>query len=60
MKNNPARVEYLPHESDRVMLSIEAWNVANGADFDPATLHDWSENIEALTEEAAKWELIGA
>jgi len=32
----------------------------NGADFDPATLPDWSENIEALTEEAAKWELIGA
>lgn len=34
MKKNPVRVDYLPHESDRVRLSIEAWNVANGAPFD--------------------------
>ena len=32
----------------------------NGADFDPATLHDWPEHVEALTEEVAKWELIVA
>ena len=35
MAKTPARVEYLPHESDRVRLSIEAWNVAIGADFEP-------------------------
>lgn len=28
----------------------------NGADFDPASLHDWSRHIEALTERAEKWE----
>jgi hypothetical protein len=29
----------------------------NGADFDPATLHDWPKYVGALTELARKWEL---
>jgi len=29
----------------------------NGADFDPATLHDWPEHVQALTARARKWEL---
>lgn len=29
----------------------------NGADFDPATLHDWPEHVEALKARARKWEL---
>ena len=28
----------------------------NGADFDPATLHDWPEHVEALTARAKQWE----
>lgn len=32
----------------------------NGADFDPATLHDWPEHVEAMSREAAKWELVAA
>ena len=28
----------------------------NGADFDPATLHDWPENVEALAARAREWE----
>lgn len=32
----------------------------NGADFDPATLHDWNEKAELLHRQAAKWELIAA
>lgn len=28
----------------------------NGADFDPATLHDWPKYIDALTERAQQWE----
>ena len=32
----------------------------NGADFDPATLHDWPEQIEALKESAQRWELTHA
>ena len=29
----------------------------NGADFDPATLHDWPEHVRALAARARKWEL---
>ena len=29
----------------------------NGADFDPATLHDWPEHADALAARARKWEL---
>jgi hypothetical protein len=29
----------------------------NGADFDPATLHDWPEHIEAWKERARQWGL---
>jgi len=29
----------------------------NGADFDPATLHDWPQQVEALTARARNWEL---
>jgi len=32
----------------------------NGADFDPATLHDWPEHVRALTERAQQWELLPA
>ena len=28
----------------------------NGADFDPATLHDWPEYIHALTTRAREWD----
>jgi uncharacterized protein DUF2442 len=29
----------------------------NGADFDPATLHDWPSHAQALTERAKQWDL---
>jgi hypothetical protein len=29
----------------------------NGADFDPATLHDWPQHVGALTALARKWDL---
>ena len=29
----------------------------NGADFDPATLHDWPRYVEALTALARQWQL---
>jgi len=32
----------------------------NGADFDPATLHDWPQLREALSERARRWELVPA
>ncbi len=32
----------------------------NGADFDPATLHDWPQLEEAMIERAKRWELVPA
>jgi len=32
----------------------------NGADFDPATLHDWPQLKEAMIERASRWELVPA
>ena len=32
----------------------------NGADFDPATLHDWPKQAEALATRARQWELTPA
>lgn len=32
----------------------------NGADFDPATLHDWPQHVQELTARAKKWELTAA
>ena len=28
----------------------------NGADFDPATLHDWPQHVKSLTARAREWE----
>jgi hypothetical protein len=32
----------------------------NGADFDPATLHDWPEQVVALQRLARQWESVAA
>lgn len=32
----------------------------NGADFDPATLHDWPDHAQAMAERAQQWELTRA
>ena len=32
----------------------------NGADFDPATLHDWPEQVEAMRASAQQWESVDA
>jgi Protein of unknown function (DUF2442) len=32
----------------------------NGADFDPATLHDWPEHVEALQKQARQWNSVAA
>ena len=32
----------------------------NGADFDPATLHDWPQVVDALTAQAREWESVAA
>lgn len=32
----------------------------NGADFDPATLHDWPENKNAFIELARRWDMVQA
>jgi len=45
-----------------VRLDPEAHTLvwANGADFDPATLHDWPEYVDDLTALVHNWELVSA
>jgi len=43
---------------DQVRLDPEVHTLVwpTGADFDPATLHDWPEQVGALTELARRWQ----
>ena len=47
---------------NQVKLDTEVHTLVwpNGADFDPATLHDWPHLEAALIERARRWELITA
>jgi hypothetical protein len=46
----------------RVRIDPEVHTLAwpNGADFDPATLHDWPLHAEAFREMARRWEPVRA
>ena len=45
---------------DQVQLDPEVQTVVwpNGADFDPATLHDWPQHLDALLARARQWEAV--
>jgi hypothetical protein len=47
---------------DQVRIDPEVHTLVwpNGADFDPATLHDWPKHAEALATRARQWELTPA
>ncbi len=46
----------------RVQIDTDAHTLVwpNGADFDPATLHDWPEHERAFRELARRWEPVEA
>jgi hypothetical protein len=45
---------------NQVFVDTEAHTLVwpNGADFDPATLHDWPEHVEAMSKQARQWESV--
>lgn len=47
---------------NQVRIDPEVQTLAwpNGADFDPATLHDWPEQVTYLTARARRWHLTPA
>ena len=44
----------------KIDLEVHTLVWSNCADFDPATLHDWPEQIDSLKAQASQWESVRA
>jgi hypothetical protein len=42
----------------RIDQEVQTLVWPNGADFDPAMLHDWPEQVDALSQRARQWERV--
>lgn len=51
-----------PAEFNQVRLDAEVHTLVwpNGADFDPAVLHDWPEHLESMVARAREWDRTAA
>ena len=58
----PVFSEIRNHEARFMELRVEGGTLVwpNGADFDPSTLHDWPQLVDALTSQAKEWESVPA
>jgi len=45
---------------NRVVIDPEVHTIVwpNGADFDPAILHDWEDYVEEIARRAQEWEMV--
>ena len=52
--------QWLPFSQVKIDPEVHTLVWPNGADFDPATLHDWPQHVQELTARADRWKRSAA